>query len=226
VWSLYEDRPGKPGWIATTQPISMPMPLQGRHNVGAKLGSNATTKADEAMVDHQSDRASESAADAATRAETSTVGSIGTRQGLPRSIFPKDDLMARTLVFGLSRWNAEWLAYGLRRLQLKIGFLKTYDTPSAGLRDPFPGAFEVQYCGQLVGTIDTQWTDSVSLIAHQVYELPPCRDLQRYGKVMVVAVDVLRSPKHVFPEDVRSASSTFPWRPTKVKIVSIELAAC
>ena len=104
-WRLYEDRPGKPGWISTVP--------------GARIK------------------------------------------------------------FGIAVTHHPWLAYGLRRLRLHFGFMKTY---KGG------GSFAVEYCRTRLERITTTWNDTVSLLSHHTVVLPPCRRLDEFGKVEFVVV--------------------------------------
>ena len=99
-WSLYEDRPGKPGWISTA------------------AGSSMTVS--------------------------------------------------------LSIKNADWLAFGLRTLQLEVSYLMTYGARAA--------AWAVFYCGAHVTTIDTRWEDQVSLLKVATVQLGVCTVLAFSGR--------------------------------------------
>lgn len=102
-WTLFEDRPGKPGWISETAGAAMEV--------------------------------------------------------------------------SLSRWNAPWLAFGLRPLLFEVSYMMTYGDTAA--------TWEVEYCNQHVASVDTRWEDKVSLVKVQAFHLPACRHMGLFGRVVV-----------------------------------------
>ena len=114
-WTLFEDRPGKPGWISDT---------------GVDLKH---TNANRRSV------------------LTMTVELSRQSQTVARKD-PGDP--------------SDWLLLGLRRLLFTVGYLKTYGSGA--------GTFTIKYCNKSVATVDTMWSEDVSLIEQSAYELPLC----------------------------------------------------
>lgn len=82
-----------------------------------------------------------------------------------------------TIEVSLSRWNAPWMAFGLRPLLFEVSFMMTYGDAAA--------TWEVEYCKQHIARIATKWDDNVSLLKVASFTLPPCRQLELFGKVVV-----------------------------------------